>query len=133
MAEDHIQKAREAGQRAVARLRKAGVIPEITVKSSSAIPKIKWADATADQKLVYLLRAVKDSQWPPNQFAQESSLDAIARERKIEQMEEQLHKRTKEFETYKEETDERIKKIMAHSNAMAEQMKALKKMIEQQG
>jgi hypothetical protein len=128
--EDHIQKAREAGLRSLERLRASGVIPQ--AKASDA-PKTKWADASVEQKLEYLLRAVKDSQWPPNQFAQESSLDAIARERKIEQMEEQLHKRTKEFETYKEETDERIKKIMAHSNAMAEQMKALKKMIEQQG
>ena len=75
MAEDHIQKAREAGQRAVARLRKAGVIPEITAKSSSAIPKIKWADATADQKLEYLCNVTNQGE----RLRRNSKLRGIAR------------------------------------------------------
>jgi hypothetical protein len=96
--------------------------------------KLHWNEATIDQKLEYLLRAVKDSQRPlPNQFLNDA--DNLIRDKEMKELREELateRRKRKEFETYKEENDGRIKKIMAHANKMAEQMAALKKMIENQ-
>ena len=91
-----------------------------------------WNDATVEQKLEHLLRKVNAIQEPlPNPFTQESPLDQIDRERRADELEAQLHRQSKEFEKYKEETDQRIKDIMAHSNRMAAQMASLEKKVKQ--
>jgi hypothetical protein len=41
--------------------------------------------------------------------------------------------KVKELRQWKDDTDERIKKIMDHSNGVAKQMEALEKMVKQLG
>jgi hypothetical protein len=59
-------------------------------------------------------------EWPPNQFAEDP--DRLFLEKQIRELREELHterKKRKEFEEWKELTDNRIRQIMAYLNKAA--------------
>jgi hypothetical protein len=110
MSEDHIQKAREAGLAAVARIRASGVIPEI-----KSTPKLKWDDATDAQKLEYLYRKVQalEEPWPPNPFGS-TQADQLWNEKRFKEIGTDLDvhlRRIKALEEWQAETKPNITKI----------------------
>lgn len=100
--------------------------------------KLHWNDLETEGKLTYLLgqlKAIKQDLNPlPNPFKQTPTpLDQMIAEKEAQQKEREqkaAYKRIAALEKHRDETDERIKKIMAHGNAVAEQMAALEKMIK---
>jgi hypothetical protein len=94
-----------------------------------------WQEMSQEAKLQYVyeqLRHVKQLIPLPDPF-QDGPAEKYAKEQQATDRNEQLanaHKRIMELETHKEETDTRIKQIMAHSNKMANQMATLEKMVK---
>jgi hypothetical protein len=81
--------------------------------------KLRWNDATIEQKLDYLLRAVEGSRPPLNQFANDTPLDDIIREKEGRQVDARLDKgdkRMKDMEERADATDDLIRKLTAHIN-----------------
>jgi hypothetical protein len=104
---------------------------------------MKWNDpeATTDQKLEFLrqelIRIDRQSLPPLNPFeVTPTPLDKMIAEKeaKLKAAElEAAYKRIAELSKHRDDTDDRIKKIMSHSNNMMNKISAIEKMIAQMG